>query len=103
MKYSEEFKRQVVQRHESGESIPTLSQELHIAPSTLYHWRIVYASIPTAEKVYTPSEINRLIKKLSHAEHKLEILHLTNLLLEIPLKNSSKCFGTALSTARKSI
>ena len=35
--YPVEVKRKVIQRYEKGESIKALSQEFHIAQSTIYH------------------------------------------------------------------
>ena len=37
--YPTKFKTEVIQRYRNGESIQLLSQELHIAQSTIYHWR----------------------------------------------------------------
>ena len=37
MEYPAEVKRKVIRRREKGESIKDLSQELHIAQSTIYH------------------------------------------------------------------
>ena len=36
--YPTKFKTEVIQRYRNGESIQLLSQELHIAQSTIYHW-----------------------------------------------------------------
>lgn len=35
--YPTKFKTEVIQRYRNGESIQLLSQELHIAQSTIYH------------------------------------------------------------------
>ena len=49
--YPTEFKVKTIHRYEKGESIKSLSEELHIAQSTLYQWRKEYCSVktPTAE------------------------------------------------------
>ena len=44
-KYQTDVKRNVIKRYEKGESIKNLSQELHIAQSTIYQWRKQYCSI----------------------------------------------------------
>lgn len=41
--YPTKFKTEVIQRYRNGESIQLLSQELHIAQSTIYHWRKEYS------------------------------------------------------------
>ena len=58
--YSEEFKRKIIQRYEKGESIKELSQEFHIAQSTIYHWRKLFCSIQTSQHTYTPKEFDVL-------------------------------------------
>ena len=68
-RYSEEFKRKVIQRYEKGESIKELSQEVHIAQSTIYHWRKLFCSIQTPQHTYTPKEIDALSRKLEKMEH----------------------------------
>jgi hypothetical protein len=50
--YPTAVKRQVIQRYEKGESIKSLSQELLISQSTIYHWRKLYCSIQTAQRIY---------------------------------------------------
>ena len=53
--YPTEFKIKTIRRYEKGASIKALSQELHIAQSTLYQWRNTYCSIQTPDRIYTPS------------------------------------------------
>ena len=40
--YPAEFKTKIIKRYQKGESIQSLSQELHIAQSTIYDWRILF-------------------------------------------------------------
>lgn len=85
-KYSTEFKRKVIVRYEKGESIKHLSQELHIAQSTLYHWRNMYCSIQTPHHTYTPKEFEVLSTRLAKLEHEMEIIQLSGCLEEVPLR-----------------
>ena len=64
IEYSVEFKRKVIQRYEKGESIKNLSQELHIAQSTIYHWRKLFCSIRTPQHTYTPNEFDAMARQL---------------------------------------
>ena len=48
--YPTEFKIKTIRRYEKGASIKALSQELHIAQSTLYQWRNTYCSIQTPDR-----------------------------------------------------
>lgn len=61
--YTLSFKREAIHRYEQGTNLNALSQELHIALSTLYHWRKEYGSIQTANHTYTPKEFDALVKK----------------------------------------
>lgn len=88
--YSDEFKRTVIQRCEKGESIKNLSQELHIAQSTIYHWRKLYCSIQTPQRTYTPKDFDAISRRLEKLEHKIEIIQATGFLAEIPLQRKLK-------------
>ena len=85
IEYPVEFKHKVTQRYENGESIKDLSQEFHIAQSTIYHWRKLFCSIQTPRHTYTPKEIDALSRKLEKLEHELEIIRLSGYLAEVPL------------------
>lgn len=85
-KYSSEFKRKIIVRYEKGESIKQLSQELHIAQSTLYHWRKMYCTIQTSHHTYTPKEFEVMSTRLAKLEHELEIIRLSGCLEEVPLR-----------------
>lgn len=67
--YPAEFKAKIIKRYQKGESIQSLSQELHIAQSTLYDWRREYCSIKTANRTYTPKEFDTLSRRLEKLEH----------------------------------
>lgn len=40
--YPAEFKAKIIKRYQKGESIQSFSQELHIAQSAIYDWRILF-------------------------------------------------------------
>lgn len=58
--YPAEFKAKIIKRYQKGESIQSLSQELHIAQSTLYDWKREYCSIKTANRTYMPKEFGTI-------------------------------------------
>ena len=62
--YPLEFKIKAIRRYEKGESIQSLCQELHIAQSTLYHWRKQFCSIMTPQRSYTPKEFDAVSRQL---------------------------------------
>lgn len=84
--YPVEFKTKIIKRYQKGESIQSLSQELHIAQSTLYDWRREYCSIKTANRTYTPKEFDTLSRRLEKLEHELEIIRLTGYISNVPLQ-----------------
>ena len=84
--YPTEFKVQVIRRYEKGESIKSLSEELHISQSTLYQWRKEYCSIETPDRTYTPKEFDTISRRLQKLEHHLEIIRLSGYLSSVPLQ-----------------
>ena len=88
--YPTEFKRKIIHRYEKGESIKNLSQEFHIAQSTIYHWRKLYCSIQTPQRTYTPKEFDAISRRLEKLEHEMEIIHATGYLEEVPLQRKLK-------------
>lgn len=86
IEYPMEFRRQVIQRYQKGESIKNLSQELHIAQSTIYHWRKLYCTIQTPQRTYTPKEFDMISRRLEKLEHEMEIIRASGYLEEVPLK-----------------
>jgi len=88
--YPTEFKQKVICRYERGETIKNLSQELHIAQSTIYHWRKLYCSIRTPQRTYTPKEFDAIARRLDKLEHELEIIRTTGYLDDVPLQKKLK-------------
>ncbi len=80
IEYPVDFKRKIIRRYEKGESIKELSQEFHIAQSTIYHWRKLFCSIQTPQHTYTPKEFDVLSRKLEKMEHEVEIIRLSDFL-----------------------
>ncbi len=83
--YSEDFKRHVINRYEKGESILALSQELGVAQSTIYTWRGEYCAVQTPDRVYTPKEIDLLVKHVKKLEETLEVIRVSGFISIVPL------------------
>lgn len=73
-------------RYEKDEPIKALSEELHIALSTLYHWRKEYCSIQAPHRTYTPAEFDAISRRLQKLEHEMEIIRLSGYLASVPLQ-----------------
>ena len=84
--YPDKFKTEVIQRYQDGESIRLLSQELHSAQSTIYHWRKEYCSIKAANHAYTPKEFDALSRRLVKLEHEMEIIKRSGYIADVPLQ-----------------
>ncbi len=84
--YPAELKAKTIDCYEKGESIKTLSKELHISQSTLYHWRKEYCSIQTPNRTYTPAEFDAISRWLQKLEHEMEIIRLSGYLVSVPLQ-----------------
>ena len=84
--YPTELKIKVIRRYQKGESIKSLSEELHISQSTLYQWRKAYCSIETPNRTYTPSELDAISRRLQKLEHHLEIIRLSGYLSSVSLQ-----------------
>jgi putative transposase len=67
--YPIEFKRKVMKRYENGESLKNLSEELHVALTTLYRWRKSHCTIRTQNRTYTPAEFDAISRRLQKLEH----------------------------------
>lgn len=84
--YPTELKVKTIRRYEKGESIKSLSQELHISQSTLYQWRKEYCSIKMPNHTYTPAEFDAISRRLQKLEHHMEIIQRSGYLSSVPLQ-----------------
>ena len=85
--YPTELKVKTICRYEKGESIKTLSEELHVSPSTLYQRRKEYCSIKTPTRTYTPTEFDAVCRRLQKLEHQMEIIRQSGFLSSVPLQS----------------
>ena len=85
-KYSVDFIKKAVKRYEKGESIPVICQDINVALSTFYRWIKVYCSIHTPKRTYTPVEFDAITRRLTKAEHELEIIRLSTCIADVPLR-----------------
>ncbi len=85
-KYLADFKQKVIKRYQSGESIKSLSLELHIAQGTLYRWRKEYCTIQGTNRTYTPKEFDSISRRLTKLEHEMEIIRLSQCITSVPLQ-----------------
>ena len=84
--YPADFKQKVIKRYQNGESIKSLSHELHIAQGTLYRWRKAYCTIQGTTRTYTPKEFDAISRRLAKLEHEMEIIRLSQCIANVPLQ-----------------
>lgn len=84
--YPTALKVKTIRRHKKGESIKSLSEELHISQGTLYQWRKDYCSIEAPNRTYTPKEFDAVYRRLQKLEHEMEVIHLSGYLSNVPLQ-----------------
>lgn len=84
--YPANFKKEVINRYQNGESIKSLSHELHITQGTLYRWRKEYCSIRGINRTYTPKEFDAISRRLTKLEHEMEIICLSQCITSVPLQ-----------------
>ena len=84
--YPANFKKEVINRYQNGESIKSLSHELHITQGTLYRWRKEYCSIQGINRTYTPKEFDAISRRLTKLEHEMEIICLSQCITSVPLQ-----------------
>lgn len=79
-KYSEEYKQKIMQDYQNGVSIQEIGPSNNVAISTIYRWLKDY-------KDETPvPHYAALLRKKEHLEHVLEVIRLSGLIDEVPLR-----------------
>ena len=74
-RYSNEFKQQIVELFQSGQSVTKLSREYGIPTGTIYKWVKELTPVITEDgKSVTPKEVKVLEKRIKELEMENEIL-----------------------------
>ena len=75
IRYSEEFKQQIVDLHRSGSSVTYLSREYGVANVTIYKWIRELSPVKVSEKgEITSKEYEKMKKRIAELEMENEIL-----------------------------
>ena len=81
-KYSEEFKKQMVQEYLKGTSYPKLSKEYHVAKSTLVGWVKKYSEECQFTKPQTSPSFSENAKEIHELQKRIHELEKENLFLK---------------------
>ena len=79
-KYSEEYKQKIMQDYQNGVPIQEIDRINNVAISTIYRWLKNYEDEIPAHRYAT------LLHKKEHLEHVLEVIRLSSLIDEVPLR-----------------
>lgn len=75
IRYSEEFKQQIVDLYNAGNSVNHLSREYGVSNVTIYKWIKELSPINVSEKEQiTPKEYEKMKKRIAELEMENEIL-----------------------------
>lgn len=85
-KYTEELKRQAVIHFENTSSVDATCLKYSIARSTLYRWIKDYSNIGTEQESFTLADFETLKRKLTRANHLLQIIRLSNIIEQVDLQ-----------------
>ena len=86
MRYTEEIKKQTVNRYHNGESYTTICGELGISRSTLQRWSKSYGAI-AGNVSYSARELNNILRRLGRQEQMIKILKTVDCTVHAPLKD----------------
>lgn len=79
-RYPEEYKQRIIQDYQNGIPIQKISQTNSVAISTIYRW------LKDCEQEIPTPHYSALLRKKEHLEHVLEVIHLSGLIDEVPLR-----------------
>lgn len=75
IRYTEDFKQQIVDLYKSGQSVLELSREYGVATVTIYKWIKQYSPVKVADnKEITAKEYQLMQKRIAELEMENEIL-----------------------------
>lgn len=78
--YPEEYKQRIIQDYQNGMPIQKICQINHVAVSTIYRW------LKDCEGEISAPRYSVLLHKKEHLEHVLEVIQLSDLIDEVPLR-----------------
>lgn len=84
--HSPETKTQAIELRNPGMSVAAISNELHIAESTLRNWFLAYATPQEIVDEQAAKEVSRLSSECTHLQHIIEIIRRSGFINEISLQ-----------------
>lgn len=84
-KYSDEEKQKIISEYQCGQPLADIGKEYGVAPSTIYRW-VKDEKECIAKENMLPMDVRNLLFQKERLEHILQIIRLSNLLSEVPLR-----------------
>lgn len=86
VKHSPETKAEAITMRREGTPISTISKELHVAESTLYHWCKTYKSPQSIDNELVTKELEKLAAECKHLQGMIDIIRRSGYIKEISLQ-----------------
>lgn len=86
VKHSPETKAKAIAMRKDGTTISTISKELRVAESTLYHWFKAYESPQSIDNELVVKEVEKLTAKCQHLQGMIDIIRQSGYIKEISLQ-----------------
>jgi transposase len=81
-KYSDDFKKTIVDLHYSGSSVKELSSEYSVSDVMIYKWVKEFTPIGSGEETITPKELAKIQKENLRLKQEVEILNILRLVVQ---------------------
>ena len=86
VKHSSETKAKAIAMRRGGKAISTISTELHVAESTLYHWLKAYKTPQSIDNELVIKEVEKLTAECQHLQGMIDIIRQSGYIKEISLQ-----------------
>ena len=86
VKHTPETKAKAIAMRREGKTISTISKELRVAESTLYHWLKTYTSPQSIDNELVIKEVEKLTAECQHLQGMIDIIRQSGYIKEISLQ-----------------
>jgi len=86
VKHPSETKAKAIAMRKDGTTISTISKELRVAESTLYHWFKAYKSPQSIDNELVVKEVEKLTAECQHLQGMIDIIRQSGYIKEISLQ-----------------
>lgn len=84
VKHTKEAKAKAIAMQREGTTISTISKELYVAESTLYHWFKAYESPQSIDNELVTKEVEKLAAECQHLQGMIDIIRQSGYIITTP-------------------